>query len=79
MSADRKRPARPQDDAPHPDDGVNRAKPFRVVFRRFDGSDREYEPRYESAELAEAVARRFRQLGLEARVQTDAEIAKVPA
>jgi hypothetical protein len=44
------------------------AKPFAVVCKRFDGRDREYQ-RYETAELAELVARRLLEMGLEARVE----------
>jgi hypothetical protein len=42
------------------------AKPFAVVCRRFDGSERQYQT-YETAALAQLVARRLREIGLEAR------------
>lgn len=45
---------------------------FAVICKRFDGRDREYQ-RYETVDLAEVVARRLREFGLEARVEVVAE------
>lgn len=49
---------------------VDDAKPFRVICRRFDGSERLYQ-RYANEQIAELVARRLRELSLEARVERE--------
>jgi thymidylate kinase len=51
---------------------TDRAQPFAVICKRFDGSDRQYQ-RYADEQTAELVAKRLRELGLEARVECTAD------